>query len=41
MDKIVNVFKLLIAIKVVKLFLALGGAIQFAAKQMMKRSMEI
>ena len=38
MDKIVIVFKLLIAIKVVKLFLALGGAIQFAAKQMMKFS---
>ena len=39
MDKIVNVFKLLIAIKVVKLFLALGGAIQFAAKQMLKFSL--
>ncbi len=39
MDKILAVFKLLIAIKVVKLFLALGGAIQFAAKQMLKFSL--
>ena len=39
MDKIIVLFKLLIAIKVVKLFLALGGAIQFAAKQMLKFSL--
>ena len=39
MDKIIILFKLLIAIKVVKLFLALGGAIQFAAKQMLKFSL--
>ena len=39
MGLIVDLFKLLIAIKVVKLFLALGAAIQFAAKQMMKFSL--
>jgi len=38
MDKIIVLFKFLISIKVVKLFIALGGAIQFAAKQMMKFS---
>ena len=38
MDKFLTVIKLLIAVKVVKLFLSLGGAIQFASKQMAKFS---
>ena len=38
MDKFLIVIKLLIAVKVVKLFLSLGSAIQFAAKQMAKLS---
>jgi len=39
MDKFLTVIKLLIAVKVVKLFLSLGSAIQFASKQMMKFSL--
>jgi len=38
MDKFLTVIKLLIAVKVVKLFLSLGSAIQFASKQMAKFS---